>query len=60
LTVVTQAQPTRKQRRAQAEEEKHPSTGVEVEDIDVLLDDIDRLLAEEDEFLTRFRQRGGQ
>jgi ubiquitin-like protein Pup len=57
---VTQAQPTRKQRRAQAEEEKHPSTGVEVEDIDAVLDDIDRLLAEEDEFLTRFRQRGGQ
>jgi hypothetical protein len=57
---VTQAQPTRKQRRAQAEEEKHPSTGrVKVEDVDALLDEIDQIL-EDQAVLTNFRQRPGE
>jgi ubiquitin-like protein Pup len=59
LTAVTQARPTRKQRRAQAEEEKHPSTGVDVEILDALLDDIDEIL-ETNEVVRLFVQKPGE
>lgn len=37
-----------------------PSDSHAVEDADALLDEIDAVLAEEDEFLTRYVQKGGQ
>jgi ubiquitin-like protein Pup len=37
-----------------------PTKVTTVEAIDSILDDIDDLLAQEDEFLTTYRQKGGQ
>lgn len=37
-----------------------PSDAHVVEDADSMLDDIDEILAEEDEFLVNYRARGGQ
>lgn len=59
---MTQTRPTRRERRDQAEDEKHPSTGrVELEDIDSVLDGIDEILEENELEVTRsYLQRGGQ
>ena len=37
-----------------------PVQATTTETIDSILDDIDNLLAQEDEFLTRYQQKGGQ
>jgi hypothetical protein len=59
---MSQTRPSRKERRAKAEAEKHPSTErIEVEDIDEILAGVDAILEENELEVTRtFRQRGGE
>jgi ubiquitin-like protein Pup len=61
---MSQHRPSKKERRARAEEEKHPAgTGklAEVETIDEILASVDEILEEnESAVLRNYRQKGGE